>query len=137
VNGRILIVDDEEIVIRSCLRILGEGEYEIDAVRDGLEALRKVAERDYDVLILDIMMPKIGGLEVLRKVKEAHPDIEVIMVTGLSQAATAVDSMNAGAFDYLAKPFEPDELELMVERALAKRKLRQHDSSYERQDTDR
>jgi len=68
VRGRILIVDDEEIILKSCLRLLGDGDYELEAVRDGLEALRKIETTDYDVLILDIMMPKIDGLEVLQRV---------------------------------------------------------------------
>ena len=125
-KARILIVDDEEIVIRSCLRILGEdGDCEVEAVQDGLEALKKIDDGHYDVLILDIMMPKMDGLEVLRRVKETHPDIDVIMVTGLSQIETAVRSMKLGAFDYLPKPFDPDELKLVVKRALERRQLLQ------------
>ncbi|MBI4194142.1 MAG: sigma-54-dependent Fis family transcriptional regulator [Betaproteobacteria bacterium] len=124
-SRRILVVDDEEIVIRSCLRILGEGDYEVEAVQDGAEALRKTDENDYDVLILDIMMPKIDGLEVLRRVKETHPDIDVIMITGLSQIETAVQAMKLGAFDYLPKPFDPDELKLVVQRAFERRQLLQ------------
>ncbi len=122
-SARILIVDDEEIVIQSCLRILGAGDYELDAVRDGWEALSKIEESHYDLVILDIMMPKIDGMEVLQRVKEAHPDIDVIMVTGHSQIETAVRSMKLGAFDYLPKPFDPDELEMVVERALERRQL--------------
>ncbi len=99
-KARILVVDDEEIVIRSCLRILGDdADFEVEAVQDGLEALKKIDDSHYDVLILDIMMPKMDGLEVLRRVKETHPDIDVIMVTGLSQIDTAVKSMKLGAFD--------------------------------------
>ncbi len=125
-RARILIVDDEEIVTRSCLRILGDGDdYEADAVHDGWEALKKIDETHYDVLILDIMMPKMDGMEVLRRVKETHPDIDVIMVTGLSQIETAVRSMKLGAFDYLPKPFDPDELKLVVQRALERRQLLQ------------
>lgn len=124
-SARILVVDDEEIVIRSCLRILDTGDYEVEAVQDGWEALRKIDENDYDVVILDIMMPKIDGMEVLQRVKETHPDVDVIMVTGHSQIETAVRSMKLGAFDYLPKPFEPDELELVVERALERRRLLQ------------
>lgn len=124
-SARILIVDDEEIVIRSCLRILGNGDYEVEGVQDGWEAIRKIDENGYDVVILDIMMPKIDGLEVLQRVKETHPDIDVIMVTGHSQIETAVRSMKLGAFDYLPKPFDPDELELIVERALERRRLLQ------------
>jgi len=125
-KARILVVDDEEIVIRSCLRILGDdADCEVEAVQDGMEALKKIDDSHFDVLILDIMMPKMDGLEVLRRVKETHPDIDVIMVTGLSQIDTAVKSMKLGAFDYLPKPFDPDELKLVVKRALERRQLLQ------------
>ena len=124
-SARILVVDDEEIVIRSCLRILGGDEYQVEAVQDGREALRKIEENPYDVMILDIMMPNMDGLEVLRRVKETHPDVDVIMVTGLSQIDTAVQAMKLGAFDYISKPFEPDELKLVVQRALERRQLLQ------------
>jgi len=124
-SARILIVDDEEIVIRSCLRILSDSNYVVDSVQDGWEALRKVDETDYDVIVLDIMMPRIDGLEVLQQVKERHPDVDVIMVTGLSQIQTAVKAMKLGAFDYLSKPFDPDELKHVVDRALERRRLLQ------------
>jgi DNA-binding NtrC family response regulator len=128
-KARILVVDDEEIVVRSCLRILGEGDYEAEGVQSGEEALRRIEEHPYDVVILDIMMPKVDGLEVLRRVKESHPDIDVIMVTGLSQIDTAVRSMKLGAFDYLPKPFDPDELKVVVGRALERRRLLQENLS--------
>jgi len=124
-KGRILVVDDEEIVVRSCLRILGGGDYTVDAARSGAEALQKIEQAPCDVIVLDIMMPDIDGIEVLQRVKEAHPDIEVVMVTGLSQIETAVRSMKLGAFDYLPKPFDPDQLKLAVERALERRRLLQ------------
>jgi DNA-binding NtrC family response regulator len=122
-SAKILIVDDEEIIIRSCQRILGDGNYDVDAVMDGWEALRKIDETAYDVIVLDIMMPKIDGLEVLQHVKERHPGIDVIMVTGLSQIQTAVKAMKLGAFDYLSKPFDPDQLKHVVDRALERQKL--------------
>jgi DNA-binding NtrC family response regulator len=125
VSARILVVDDEEIVVRSCLRILANGGYELDSAADGIEALRKVAASHVDVLVLDIMMPVMDGLEVLRRVKESHPDLDVIMITGLSQIDTAVQAMKLGAFDYLPKPFDPDELKLVVQRALERRRLLQ------------
>ena len=124
-SARILIVDDEEIVIRSCLRILDGDEFQVEAVQDGREALRKIEENPYDVMILDIMMPNMDGLEVLRRVKETHPNVDVIMITGLSQIDTAVQAMKLGAFDYISKPFEPDELKLVVQRALERRRLLQ------------
>jgi DNA-binding NtrC family response regulator len=116
-SGRILLVDDEEIVLRACRRILAGDDYEIDVARDGLEALGQVKKKDYDVLILDIMMPKMDGIEVLRRVKETRPDIEVVMITGLNKIDTAVKAMKLGAFDYLPKPFEPQDLRLLVARA--------------------
>lgn len=124
-SARILIVDDEEIVVRSCLRILSDDAYHVESAQGGLEALRKIEESSFDVLILDIMMPQMDGLEVLQRVKETHPDIDVIMVTGLSQIETAVRSMKLGAFDYLPKPFDPDELKHVVERAVERRHLLQ------------
>jgi len=124
-KGRILIVDDEEIVIRSCKRILAGGDFQVDAASNGLEALAKIQEDDYDMLILDIKMPKMNGIEVLQRVKEAHPDIDVIMITGLNQIDTAVKAMKLGAFDYLPKPFDPEELEIVVARAFERRQLLQ------------
>jgi DNA-binding NtrC family response regulator len=128
-SARILVVDDEDIVIKSCLRVLDGAGYQVEAVQDGREALRKVEEIPYDILILDIMMPGMDGLEVLRRVKETHPDVDVIMVTGLSQIDTAVQAMKLGAFDYISKPFEPDELILVVQRALERRLLLQENLS--------
>jgi DNA-binding NtrC family response regulator len=122
-RSRILIVDDEDIVLKSCQRALAGPERELDTATSGAEALAKVEGGKYDVLLLDIMMPNVDGLEVLQRVKETHPDIEVVMVTGLSQIDTAVRSMKLGAFDYLPKPFDPDELALVVERALERRRL--------------
>ena len=119
---RILVVDDEEIVLRSCLRALAADDRVIDTATNGAEALERVEAQPYDALVLDIMMPNIDGLEVLQRVKEAHPDIEIVMVTGLSQIDTAVRSMKLGAFDYIPKPFDPEELRLVVERALARRR---------------
>jgi DNA-binding NtrC family response regulator len=124
-SARILIVDDEDIVVRSTTRILEGSGHSLQTASDGAEALKKIDESPFDLVILDIMMPKMDGMEVLRRVKEAHPDIEVIMFTGLAQIETAVNCMKLGAFDYLAKPFEPEELRLAVSRALEHRSMRQ------------
>ncbi len=122
-SSRILIVDDEEVVCQSCMRILTEAGHEAESTLYGHSALQKVAEGQYDVVILDIMMPRISGLDILKAIKEEHPDVDVVMVTGLSQIETAVLSMKLGAFDYLSKPFDPDELVMVVDRALERRRL--------------
>ena len=124
-SARILIVDDEAIVIRSCTRILSDSAYTVESVQDGFSAVKRVEEADFDLMILDVMMPKMDGLEVLQAVKERHPDLDVIMMTGLSEIQTAVKAMKLGAFDYLSKPFDPDELLLVVNRALERRRLLQ------------
>jgi len=128
-SARILLVDDEEVVVRSLTRVLAGEDYRVDAARDGAEALRRIGEESYDLVILDIMMPGIDGIEVLHRTKESHPDLDVIMLTGLSQIESAVRAMKLGALDYLSKPFDPDELKLTVARALERRRLLQENAS--------
>jgi len=123
-TGRILVVDDEDIVVKSCIRILSDC-YQVDSASNGRDALLKIDEQTYDLAILDIMMPGMDGIEVLRRIKETHPDVDVVMVTGLSQIETAVQAMKLGAFDYISKPFDPDELALVVQRVLERRALLQ------------
>ena len=125
----ILIVDDEDIVIRSTVRILEDGGYTLTTARNAADALRAVELAPVDLAILDIMMPGMDGIELLRRIKESNPDTEVIMFTGLSQVGTAVKCMKLGAFDYIAKPFEPDELKLAVSRALQHHALRRENGS--------
>ncbi len=132
-TARVLVVDDEEIVLKSCLRALEGMDLAIDTATGGEEALQKASTGRYDVVLLDIMMPNVDGLEALQRLKESHPDLEVVMVTGLSQIETAVRSMKLGAFDYLPKPFDPDELRLVVERALERRRLLQENLSLKTQ----
>ncbi len=124
-SARVLVVDDEEVVLKSCARILAGGAFEVDTTTNGPDALRRVDEHHYDLIILDIMMPEMDGLEVLQRVKETHPDIDVVMITGLSQIDVAVRAMKLGALDYLPKPFDPDQLKLVLERALERRRLLQ------------
>ena len=78
-KGRILVVDDEEVVCRSCDRILSEGGHEVETTMESMGAVEQIGRKNYDVVILDIMMPKVSGLEILQAVKEEHPDIDVIM----------------------------------------------------------
>jgi DNA-binding NtrC family response regulator len=123
-TARILIVDDEDIVVRSCLRILADTDYAVDVARGGAEALKKIDETAYDVLLVDIMMPQINGLEVLQHVKQKRPGSEVIIFTGLSQSETALRAQELGAFAYLPKPFEPEDLRELIAQALARRRAR-------------
>jgi DNA-binding NtrC family response regulator len=128
-SHRILVVDDEEIVLKSCQRILAGRDYEVDVESDGLQALERINQDYYEVLVLDIKMPRIDGLQILQRVKEGHPDIDVIMITGLHDIESAVKAMKLGAFDYLPKPFDPAELQMAVARAFERRALLQENLS--------
>jgi DNA-binding NtrC family response regulator len=122
-NPRILVVDDETIVCESCQRILEEEGYEVECAYGGKEAFEKVKADPFDIVITDLKMPGIDGMEVLRTLRKDYPDVVVVMITGFSTVETAVEAMKLGAFDYIPKPFTPDEVSVVVKKALEKRNL--------------
>ena len=117
---RILIVDDEITVCKSIRQAILSEEYEVDMALSGEEALKKDAEKTYDLVVTDLMMPGISGLDLLRSLREARPHANVIMITGYPTIKTAVESVKMGAFDYLPKPFTPADLRGLVARAFKK-----------------
>lgn len=120
---RILVVDDEMVVCESCQRILEEEGYEIEIALSGAEALVKIKEKPFDIVITDLKMPGMDGMELLRILRKDYPDVIVIMITGFSTVETAVEAMKLGAFDYIPKPFTPDEVSVVVKKAVEKRSL--------------
>jgi DNA-binding NtrC family response regulator len=122
-NPRILVIDDEMIVCESCKRILEEEGYEVDTALSGREALEKMKETPFDIVITDLKMPVIDGMEVLRTIRKEYPEVIVIMITGFSTVETAVEAMKLGAFDYIPKPFTPDEVSIVVKKAIEKKNL--------------
>jgi len=116
----ILVVDDEKIIHESCGRILREEGYEVETALSGQEALQKLKEKHYDLVLTDIRMPGMDGIETLEKMKREVPDITVVMFTGYSSVETARGSMKLGAFDYLQKPFTPEELLVVVKKGIEK-----------------
>ena len=123
IKAKILVIDDEQIVHESCNRILTEEGYEVKSAFTGQEGFKKIKEETYDLVITDLKMPGISGMDALKKIKEDNPDSGIIMVTGYSTAETAVEAMKLGAFDYLPKPFTPDELISVVNKAIEKKKV--------------
>ena len=123
VNPRILVVDDEIIVCESCQRILEEEGYEVEIALSGKEAFEKMKEHPLDLVITDLKMPGIDGMEVLKVVRKEYPDTIVIMITGYSTVETAVEAMKQGAFDYIPKPFTPDEVSIVVKKAFEQKNL--------------
>jgi len=122
-NARILVVDDEPIVCESCKRILDEEGYEVDVAFSGQEAFEKMKRDTYDIVITDLKMPGIDGMEVLKTFRSEYPETMVIMITGFSTVETAVEAMKLGAFDYIPKPFTPDEVSLVVKKAIERKSL--------------
>ncbi len=122
-RSRILIIDDEEIVLDSCLAILEGAGYEIVTSSDGTEGLDQAKERTPDLVLVDLMMPGISGFEVIEAMRGVDPTIVTIVITGYSTVESAVEAMKKGAFDFLPKPFTPDELRLIVQRGLERRRL--------------
>lgn len=120
---RILVVDDELPVAKSIANALTDQEYIVDITLSGEEALMKEEEIEADIIIADMMMPGISGMDLLKIVKERRAEITVIMITGYPSIKSAVQAIKLGAFDYLPKPFTPNELRNLVSRAVERRRL--------------
>ena len=121
--ARILVIDDEPIVCESLKRILDEEGYEAESALSGKEAFEKMKGHPFDIVITDLKMPGIDGMEVLRTFRKDYPDSIIIMITGFSTVETAVEAMKLGAFDYIPKPFTPDEVAVVVKKAIEKKNL--------------
>jgi DNA-binding NtrC family response regulator len=115
---RILVVDDEAVIREGMRRILDGGEFEVETFANGYLAIEKLQEEAFDLLITDLKMPGMGGMEVLKSIKILQPEMPVIIITGYSSVDTAIEAMKNGAFDYIAKPFTPDEINEKVRKAL-------------------
>ena len=129
-RANVLVVDDEQIVCDSCRKVLSQHGHNVQTALNGREALRKVEQDKYDVLIADWKMPEIDGMEVLRIVKKNHPDIVVIMITGYPSVESAVKAMRLGVSNYVPKPLDPDELSRTLQKALEERKTGRNDLFY-------
>lgn len=123
INRKLIIVIDDDPVMRlSCTKILENGVH-CETYEDGEKGLRRIEEAKPDLIVVDLKMPKVGGIDVIQKVHQFDPDICIIVITGYATVETAVDAMKAGAYDFLPKPFTPDELRLMVRRGLERTEL--------------
>src|ERR671918_709290 len=127
--GRILVADDHDSLRRGIVRALSDARHDVDEAPNGNMAIEKLHEGQYDVVLSDLKMGGSDGMDVLRTAKALHPTSAVILMTAFGSVHTAVEAMKIGAFDYVQKPFEIEEMELKVEKAIEHRRLK-HEIEY-------
>ncbi|HEX5551498.1 MAG TPA: sigma-54 dependent transcriptional regulator [Nitrospira sp.] len=120
---KILVVDDEKSLREVMSIMLKRAGYEVTEASDGEQAIGQVNKEIYDLVITDLRMPKADGMDVLKAVKSSSPETVVLVVTAFGTADSAVEAMKQGAYDYLTKPFQVDEVQLIIRNALEKRRL--------------
>jgi DNA-binding NtrC family response regulator len=117
---KILVVDDDAIVIKSCRRILEAEGFEVIAVPGADEALEKIKSSEFDLLLMDVKMPKHDGIFLMREIKKNWPDIPIIVMSGYPTPETIADVLKLGATQFIPKPFRPDELVKSVRQVTQK-----------------
>jgi two-component system, NtrC family, response regulator HydG len=127
--GRILIADDHDALRRGLARALREAGHDVEEAPNGNAAITLLHESHFDVVVSDLKMGGSDGLDVLRTTKTLHPTTSVILMTAFGSVNTAVEAMKIGAFDYVQKPFEVEEMEVKIQKALELRRLH-HELDY-------
>jgi two-component system response regulator AtoC len=121
---RVLIADDEESIRHVLTELLHERGYEVRAVSDGEEAVKELSSSDYDALVTDVRMPKLNGLDLVRAAQTLSPETTIIVMSAYGSHELAIEALKAGAYDYLGKPFRPDEVLLVLRKAEERERLR-------------
>jgi len=124
-KGNILIVDDELVVRDSLTKWFREEGYQTEAASSAREALEKIAANGFDIVLIDIKMPSMDGMELQQRLRDVDPDLVLIIMTGYPSVETAVQALKRGAFDYITKPFDPDDLVHIVRNAMEQRLVKQ------------
>ena len=122
--AKVLVIDDERSVCISCVKILKDVGYSVDYVLSGAEGAKKTIEGDYEIVLLDLKLKDIGGMEVLERIQESRPDVTIIIITGYATIQTTIEAVKKGAFDYIPKPFTPEELLFSISKVMKDRDLR-------------
>lgn len=132
-KAKVLIADDEPVIRDLFVRVLSKQGYEVFTAGDGLEALNKIRKNNFDMLILDLRMPKVGGMELLRKAKELKKDLITIVITGYATLDTAKGAIKQGCFDYITKPFDIGKVNAIIKRAFEMRRFAEDKKKFEEQ----
>lgn len=128
--ARILVCDDQEMIRDSLAATLVRDGHEVVAAYDGAAAVQRLTQGRFDLLITDLKMPRMTGMELLAEAKRIRPDMPVVLMTAFATVQTAVEAMKQGAYDYIQKPFDGDEIKLLVERTLEHSRLRTENAAY-------
>jgi len=123
-KAKILVIDDEKVVCISCKRILEEEGHTVEYVLNGTEGIQRAIDGDYELVLLDLQMPDMSGIEVLEAIRAQRRDISIVIITGYATIQTSIEAIKKGAFDYIPKPFTPEELAIAVKQALENRQLK-------------
>jgi len=123
---RVLVVDDEEEFLNHLVKRLKQRELDVHGFLSGEEAIASIREKPVEVVVLDVRMPGMDGIETLKEIKKIDPLVEVIILTGYADSDTAVEVMELGAFDYLMKPMDLDDLIYKIQDAYQNRQFRQN-----------
>ena len=121
---KLLVVDDEEIALANLVHVLQKEGYEVVGVQSGPDALARLEQEEFCVVVTDLRMPKVDGVEILERCRELHPHTQVIMITGYATIDSAEEAMKKGAYHFIAKPFKLDEVRKAVAEAVNEYKLR-------------
>ncbi len=121
--AQILVIDDDKAIRDACFQILSRQGFRVELASSARQGLALLERMSFDAILLDLVMPDMDGLETLKKIKAQDPDAEVIIITGYGTIQSAVESIKAGAFHFLSKPFVPDDLRTLINRALEKRRM--------------
>jgi len=131
-SPRILVVDDDADIRETMVTLLSMNDYNVTAVADGQSAIDEVNREKYNIVITDLMMPKMSGIDVIKNLKGIDPDLQCIVITGYATVSTAVDAMKAGAYDYLMKPFNGSEVLMLLKRVMELQDLQVENSQLKR-----
>jgi PAS domain S-box-containing protein len=115
---RVLVVDDEDRIQKACHRLLTQEGCEVALADNGIKGLKMIEETHFDIVLLDLMMPGMSGMDVLTGIKARHPDTVIIVITGYATLEHSIETMKKGAFDFLSKPFSPQELRVVISKAI-------------------
>ena len=120
---RVIVIDDDDVMLLSCRRILQKAGYTVETFDRGTAGIARLGEWKPQLLLVDLKMPELDGFQVIQRVREFDQEVVIVVITGYATIATAIDAMKAGAYDFLPKPFTPDELRLIVGRSAERWRL--------------